>query len=105
MACWSSVSNGSFVARRRSIRFDLVAVLIVGVLLNTTSMFNHGNCGQYTEQYTAILHDPSVRLTLVTGARLNELCSLKASDAHHRKDGWWITIREGKTQAALREVE
>jgi sterol desaturase/sphingolipid hydroxylase (fatty acid hydroxylase superfamily) len=43
MACWSSVSNGSFVARRRSIRFDLVAVLIFGVLLNTTSMFNHGN--------------------------------------------------------------
>jgi hypothetical protein len=43
MACWSSVSNGSFVARRRSIRFDLVAVLIFGVLLNTTSMFNHDN--------------------------------------------------------------
>jgi integrase len=59
--------------------------------------------GQYTEQYTAILHD-LVRLALVTGARLNELCALETRDAHHREDGWWITIREGKTQVAVREV-
>jgi integrase len=41
---------------------------------------------------------------VVTGARLDELCALETRDAHHREDGWWITIREGKTQAAVREV-
>ena len=56
-----------------------------------------------TPQYTATLHD-LVRLALVTGARLDELCSLKTSDVEKRKDGWWIVIREGKTQAAVREV-
>ena len=59
--------------------------------------------GQYTERYTETLHD-LVRLALVTGARLDELCSLKVNDAHKRQDGWWITVREGKTQAALRDV-
>jgi integrase len=49
------------------------------------------------------LHD-LVRVALVTGARLDELCSLKITDAHKRSDGWWIEIREGKTQAAVREV-
>ena len=59
--------------------------------------------GQYTKQYTNTLHD-LVRLALVTGARLNELCALETRNAHHREDGWWITIREGKTQAAVREL-
>ena len=59
--------------------------------------------GETTPQYTATLHD-LVRLALVTGARLNELCSLKTTDAEKRKDGWWIVIREGKTQAAVRKV-
>jgi integrase len=59
--------------------------------------------GQYTEQYTAILHD-LIRLALVTGARLNELCALETGDVHRREDAWWITIREGTTQAAVREV-
>jgi integrase len=59
--------------------------------------------GQYTEQYTATLHD-LVRLALVTGARIDELCALETRDAHHRADGWWITVRKGKTQAAVREV-
>jgi integrase len=45
-----------------------------------------------------------VRLALVTGARLDELCSLKAADAVEREDGWWIKIPEGKTHAAVREV-
>ena len=26
------------------------------------------------------------------------------TDAHRRTDGWWITIREGKTEVAVREV-
>lgn len=59
--------------------------------------------GEMTPQYTATLHD-LVRLALVTGARLDELCSLKTSDAERRKDGWWIKITEGKTLAAVREV-
>jgi hypothetical protein len=39
-----------------------------------------------------------------SGARLDELCALKITDAHRRTDEWWIAIREGKTQAAVREV-
>jgi integrase len=45
-----------------------------------------------------------VRVALVTGARLDELCALKITDAHKRSDGWWIEIRAGKTEAAVREV-
>ena len=59
--------------------------------------------GHYTDLYTETLHD-LVRLALVTGARLDELCALKVTDAHERQDGWWITIRSGKTEAALRDI-
>jgi integrase len=59
--------------------------------------------GAYTPRYTAIIHD-LVRLALVTGARLDELCALKVGDANKREDGWWITIREGKSEAALRDI-
>ena len=59
--------------------------------------------GKYTTRYTNILHD-LVRLALVTGARLDELCALKTSDVKKREDGWWISIREGKTEAAVRDV-
>ena len=56
--------------------------------------------GAYTARYTTTLHDLA-RLALVTGARLDELCALRTSDVHKREDGWWITIREGKTEAAV----
>lgn len=59
--------------------------------------------GMLTPRYTATLHD-LVRLALMTGARLEELCALKTIDVYERKDGWWITVREGKTEAAVREV-
>jgi integrase len=59
--------------------------------------------GHYTPRYTDTLHDLT-RLALVTGARLDELCALKVGDVHKREDGWWITIREGKTDAAVREI-
>jgi integrase len=59
--------------------------------------------GKMTPRYTLTLHD-LVRLALVTGARLDELCSLKTTDTEERKDGWWIKIRTGKTEAAVREV-
>lgn len=45
-----------------------------------------------------------MRLALLTGARIEELCSLKASNTECREDGWWITIEKGKTDAARREV-
>lgn len=59
--------------------------------------------GSYTPRYTATIHD-LVRLALVTGARLDELCTLKVGDVNKRDDGWWITIREGKSEAALRDI-
>src|SRR5262249_25552144 len=40
-----------------------------------------------------------VRLALVTGARLDELCSLKTSDGQKRQDGWWIVVRAGSAQS------
>jgi integrase len=59
--------------------------------------------GSYTPRYTEIFHD-LVRLALVTGARLDELCALTVGAVHQRDDGWWITIREGKTEASLRDI-
>jgi integrase len=59
--------------------------------------------GTYTARYQQVLHD-LIRLACVTGARLDELCALRTSDIDKRKDGWWMTIREGKTKAAVRTV-
>jgi integrase len=59
--------------------------------------------GEMTPQYTATLHDLA-RLALVTGARLDELCSLRTTDVTKRPDGWWLSIREGKTKAAVRDI-
>ena len=38
------------------------------------------------------------------GCRLEELCALKKADVLKRRDGYWLTITEGKTAAAVREV-
>jgi len=59
--------------------------------------------GKYTLRYTQTLHD-LVKLALVTGARLDELCALKPEHVQHRADGWWISIPEGKTAAAVRDI-
>lgn len=59
--------------------------------------------GTFTPRYNTILHD-LVRLALVTGARLDELCALRTTDVHKREDGWWIDIQQGKTEAAVRKV-
>lgn len=59
--------------------------------------------GSYTPRYTEIFRD-LVKLALVTGARLDELCSLKVGDVQQREDGWWLIIREGKSKAALRDI-
>jgi integrase len=60
--------------------------------------------GSYdTPTYRQVLAD-LLRLGLVTGCRLEELCALKKADGLKRKDGYWLVIREGKTDAAAREV-
>jgi integrase len=59
--------------------------------------------GHFTPKFQQILHD-LIRLAVMTGARLDELCALRTEDIAKRPDGWWLTIREGKTAAAVREV-
>lgn len=60
--------------------------------------------GRYrTPRYANLLSD-LLRLALLHGARLDELCSLKKADAHKRTDGYWLVINEGKTDAAAREI-
>lgn len=45
-----------------------------------------------------------LRIGLLTGCRIEELCSLKADNVDCREDGWWLAIEGGKTEAARREV-
>lgn len=45
-----------------------------------------------------------IRIGLLTGCRIEELCSLKSANVECREDGWWLTIEKGKTEAARREV-
>jgi integrase len=59
--------------------------------------------GKSTELYNEYLHD-LLRLALVSGARLGELCELKKADVAKREDGWWISIQQGKTEAATRST-
>jgi integrase len=60
--------------------------------------------GSYdTQRYRQVLAD-LLRLALVTGCRLEELCKLKKTDVVKRKDGYWLIIVQGKTAAAEREV-
>jgi integrase len=59
--------------------------------------------GSYQGRYRTILYD-LVRLALVTGARLEELCALRTDDVEEREDGFWLTIRKGKTDAAARSI-
>jgi integrase len=44
------------------------------------------------------------RLGLVTGARLEELGALKRTDVVKFKDGYWLSIEKGKTEAAERSI-
>jgi integrase len=59
--------------------------------------------GAYTDRYNSILHD-LIRLALITGARLEEICALRPADVETREDGWWITVQQGKTEAARRSI-
>lgn len=60
--------------------------------------------GSYsTPRFRQVLHD-LLRLGLLTGARLEELCALKCADVTKREDGYWLSITDGKTEAAVREI-
>ncbi|MGO3928791.1 tyrosine-type recombinase/integrase [Rhodopseudomonas pseudopalustris] len=60
--------------------------------------------GRYrTPRYASVIADLT-RLALLHGARLDELCSLKKTDICKRDDGYWFSISEGKTDAAVRQV-
>jgi integrase len=56
-----------------------------------------------TPKYAQVLHD-LLRLALLTGARIEELCALKRADVEEREDGLWLIITGGKTEAAKREI-
>ncbi|MCL2716927.1 MAG: site-specific integrase [Alphaproteobacteria bacterium] len=60
--------------------------------------------GRYsTPHYATVLAD-LLRLALLHGSRIDELCSLKRADITKRKDGYWYSITDGKTEASVREV-
>jgi integrase len=60
--------------------------------------------GSYSRAtYRQTIHD-LVRLALLHGARLDELCALKKTDVHKREDGYWFVIGEAKTDSGVREL-
>ncbi|MGO3931217.1 tyrosine-type recombinase/integrase [Rhodopseudomonas pseudopalustris] len=60
--------------------------------------------GRYkTPRYANVLSDLT-RLALLHGTRLDELCALKKADVEKLKDGYWFSITEGKTEAAIRQI-
>jgi integrase len=60
--------------------------------------------GSYrTEKFRQVLHD-LIRLALLHGARLDELCSLYKTDVLQDASGYWFNITSGKTEAARRRV-
>jgi integrase len=51
--------------------------------------------GRYsTKRYAQVLHD-MLRLALLQGGRLDELCAMKCSNVHKRADGYWLEIVSG----------
>jgi integrase len=60
--------------------------------------------GTYSTANFATLLSDLLRLALLHGARLEELCALKSGDVHKRPDGYWMMITSGKTEAAQREI-
>jgi DNA-binding transcriptional ArsR family regulator len=59
--------------------------------------------GSYsTEKFRQTLHD-LVRLALLHGMRLDELCALRKADVK-KEGGYWFHITSGKTDAARRRV-
>jgi integrase len=61
------------------------------------------NASYPTSRYNVMFHD-LVRLALLTGIRVDALCSLKRSDVEKRKDGYWLGIEFDKTPSGTRTV-
>lgn len=55
------------------------------------------------EPYAQTLRD-LIRLAILHGARLDELCSLRKADVRKGPNGYWLVITDGKTEAAAREI-
>jgi integrase len=56
-----------------------------------------------SDKYVTVLPD-LLRLALLTGARLSDLCDLRISDVKKKPDGYWLSIERGKTEAAARDI-
>ncbi len=61
------------------------------------------NFSYAASRYDALFHD-LVRLALLTGIRVDALCSLKPADIDKRKDGYWLRIEFDKTPSGTRVV-
>lgn len=61
------------------------------------------NASYPTSRYNEMFHD-LVRLALLTGIRVDALCSLKRSDVEKRRDGYWLSIEFDKTPSGTRTV-
>ena len=61
------------------------------------------NASYPASRYNVMFHD-LVRLALLTGIRVDALCSLKHSDVEKRKDGYWLSIEFDKTPSGTRTV-
>ncbi|WP_375314351.1 site-specific integrase [Bradyrhizobium sp. A5] len=55
------------------------------------------------KRYEKVIPDV-LRLALLTGMRLGEICELERTDVEKRADGYWFNLGEGKTEAAERSV-
>jgi integrase len=60
--------------------------------------------GRYrTPRYANVLSD-LLRLALLHGTRIDELCALRKTDVRRHADGLWLVIGDGKTESAVREI-
>lgn len=73
------------------------------VSLSTENVLKLLNGSYSTEKFRRTLYD-LVRLALLHGARLEELCALKKADVLRDEDGLTLFITSGKTKAARRKV-
>lgn len=76
--------------------------------MGVKAVVKHERKALTTQQVVKLLKAPTpplisslIRIGLLTGARLGELCNVKHV---RREDGLWLVIEKGKTEAAAREV-
>lgn len=61
--------------------------------------------GCYSTNHFKLLLSDALRIALVTGMRLDEICTLTKADVLKLEDdGYWFVINSGKTEAAARQV-